>query len=58
MYVGYAPYDSPEIVVTVALENAGSGAATPVARQVMDYYFRDRPTIIAQTEESTNLASR
>ncbi|TDF42361.1 penicillin-binding protein 2 [Alteromonadaceae bacterium M269] len=58
MYVGYAPYDNPELVIAVALENAGSGAATPVARQVMDYYFRDKPTLIAQDKESTNLAAR
>jgi penicillin-binding protein 2 len=58
MYVGYAPYDNPEIVIAVALENAGSGAATPVARQVMDFYFRDQPALIAQEVESTDLASR
>jgi penicillin-binding protein 2 len=58
MYVGYAPYDNPEVVIAVALENAGSGAATPVARQVMDYYFRDQPAIIAQEVESTNIAAR
>lgn len=41
MYVGYAPADNPEIVVVVALENAGGGGknAAPVAREIMDYYF-------------------
>ncbi|MEO0369613.1 MAG: penicillin-binding transpeptidase domain-containing protein, partial [Pseudomonadota bacterium] len=58
MYVGFAPYNNPEIVIAVALENADSGAATPVARKVMDHYFRDQPAIIAQDAESTNLASR
>jgi len=55
MYVGYAPYDAPEIVVVVALENAGGGSsqAAPIARKVMDYYFRDRPPpVITQQPEN------
>lgn len=46
MYVGYAPYDSPEIVVAIALENAGGGGAEagPIARTVMDYYFERNNT--------------
>lgn len=41
MYIGYAPYDKPSIVIAVALENAGGGGsnAAPIARQMMDYYF-------------------
>lgn len=41
MYVGFAPYEDPQISVTVVIENAGGGSsnAAPVARQVMDYYF-------------------
>ncbi len=44
MYVGFAPFNNPEISVTVVLENVGGGSknAAPVARQVMDFYFRDR----------------
>ena len=42
MYVGYAPYDDPEMAVTVVLENAGGGSsnAAPLTRQIMDFYFR------------------
>ena len=42
MYVGYAPYDAPEMVISVALENAGGGSsqAAPIARKVMDFYFK------------------
>ncbi len=38
-FIGYAPYDKPQIVVSIILENAGGGssAAAPVVRQVMDY---------------------
>ncbi len=41
MYIGYAPYDKPSILIVVALENAGGGGANaaPIARQMMDYYF-------------------
>ena len=41
MYIGYAPYDKPDIVITIALENAGGGGANaaPMARQMLDYYF-------------------
>jgi len=41
MYVGFAPYENPEMVLTIVVENAGHGGsqAAPVARAVMDYYF-------------------
>ncbi len=46
MFIAFAPYDKPEIVVAVAIENVavGGGAtnAAPVARQIMDQYFGDR----------------
>lgn len=53
MYVGYAPYDNPEVVIAVALENAGGGSsqAAPIARQLFDHYFKDRPAMISQTVE-------
>ncbi|MCU7554335.1 penicillin-binding protein 2 [Alteromonas sp. ASW11-19] len=42
LYVGYAPFDDPEVSVTVVIENAGGGSANaaPVARDMMDFYFR------------------
>ncbi len=47
MYVGFAPYTTPEIVVTVALENAGHGGAEagPIARRLMDHYFNNKKSI-------------
>lgn len=44
MYVGYAPYDNPQIAVTVVLENAGHGGAeaAPIARKMMDNFFKDQ----------------
>ncbi|RTE87810.1 penicillin-binding protein 2 [Lysobacter sp. N42] len=40
-YIGYAPADTPEIVIAIAIENVGGGGsnAAPIAREVMDYYF-------------------
>ncbi|MFT5756125.1 MAG: penicillin-binding protein 2 [Alteromonadaceae bacterium] len=46
MFVSFAPYEHPEIVVAVAVENVSIGGggtnAGPVARQIMDQYFGDR----------------
>jgi len=41
MYVGFAPYEAPTIVIVVAVENAGGGSsnAAPLARKMMDLYF-------------------
>jgi len=43
-YTGYAPYDNPEISVTVLVENGGEGSkvAAPVAKQIIDYYFKNK----------------
>ncbi|WP_105190440.1 penicillin-binding protein 2 [Pseudoalteromonas sp. T1lg48] len=45
IYVGFAPFNDPQIVVTIIVENTGGGAsvAAPIARQVMDYYFIANP---------------
>lgn len=44
LYVGFAPFQNPDIVVAVILENAGHGgsAAAPIARAVMDQYLLHR----------------
>lgn len=43
-FTGFAPYDNPEIAVTVIMENAGYGGsvAAPVAREVMRTYFNNK----------------
>ena len=52
MFIAFAPFNAPEIVVAVAIENVSKGGggtnAGPVARQIMDQYFGSR-------EISTNL---
>ena len=41
-YVGYAPYDNPEIVVVAFVYNGGEGAsvAAPIVHKVLDAYFQ------------------
>ncbi|MFT6193442.1 MAG: penicillin-binding protein 2 [Cognaticolwellia sp.] len=49
MFIAFAPYENPEIVIAVAIENVAEGGggtnAGPVARQIMDQYFGDREII-------------
>lgn len=42
-FTAFAPYDFPEIVVTVLVEKGGEGSsvAGPIARQIMDFWFGD-----------------
>ncbi|PCI58001.1 MAG: penicillin-binding protein 2 [Gammaproteobacteria bacterium] len=46
MFIAFAPFKNPEIVVAVAIENVEKGGggtnAGPVARQIMDQYFGNR----------------
>jgi len=43
MYVGYAPFDKPQITLAIVIENAGGGgsSAAPIARQLFDTYLTD-----------------
>lgn len=40
-FTGFAPYENPELVVTVLVEEGkeGSAAATPIAREFLQWYF-------------------
>jgi penicillin-binding protein 2 len=40
-FVAFAPYENPEIVVVVLIENGGEGSvvAAPVAKEALKYYF-------------------
>lgn len=44
MYVGYAPYENPQISLAVVIENAGGGgsSAAPIARQLLDLYLNEK----------------
>ena len=44
LFAGFAPADSPSIVLAMVIENGGSGGTTaaPVARQIFDYWVLER----------------
>lgn len=43
-FVGYAPYQDPEIVIVVLIEAGGQGheVAVPVAKEVLNWYFEEK----------------
>lgn len=43
-FVAFAPYEDPEIAISVLVENGahGSTAAAPIARALVEHYYRDR----------------
>ena len=46
MFICFAPYEDPEIAVAIAVEKGGAGATlSPVARQVVEYYFNFKSNI-------------
>ncbi|MBU1563466.1 penicillin-binding protein 2 [Patescibacteria group bacterium] len=42
-FIGYAPYDQPEVVIIVLVEAGGEGhkTALPVAKEVLEWYFNN-----------------
>jgi len=44
-FTGFAPYDKPEIVITVLIEEGdeGSTTAVPITKEVLQWYFGGRP---------------
>jgi penicillin-binding protein 2 len=57
LFVCFAPYGNPEIVVAVILENAGHGGATaaPVARKIIDTYFTRKQITKTQAQEAVEV---
>jgi cell division protein FtsI/penicillin-binding protein 2 len=43
-FTSFAPYEKPEIVVTVIIEEGGEGnvVAIPVAREALNWYFNHK----------------
>ena len=42
-FTGFAPYINPEIVITVLVEQGGEGSdvAAPIAKEILEWYFRN-----------------
>ncbi|MBU4331562.1 penicillin-binding protein 2 [Patescibacteria group bacterium] len=40
-FTGFAPYENPEIAITILIENGGEGSrvAVPIAKEILQYYF-------------------
>jgi penicillin-binding protein 2 len=59
MFIAFAPYEAPEIVVAVAIENVAKGGggtnAGPVARQIMDQYFGSREVTSSIDRSNSNV---
>jgi penicillin-binding protein 2 len=53
-WCGFGPFDSPELVVCVVIENGGFGgeAAAPAALRVFEEYFGEEPTTFVSTQET------
>ncbi len=52
VFIGYAPYDNPQVAVAVMVPGAGYGAVTavPIARQMMDDYFKEHHEFFPQNQ--------
>ena len=44
LFIAFAPVETPEIALAVIVENGGGGSTTaaPIARELLDHYFRRR----------------
>lgn len=48
-FTGFAPYEDPEIVITVIVESGGlGGISTPIAREVLTWYFANKERVDTQ----------
>lgn len=54
IFVAFAPYDDPEIAISIVVEHGGSGTlVSAIAADVIDYYFSARDTMDAPPAENT-----
>jgi penicillin-binding protein 2 len=44
-FIGFAPYDHPQLVITVLVEEGGEGSsmAVPIAKDILNWYYSDKP---------------
>ena len=51
-FTGFAPYDKPQIVITILIEQGGEGstAAVPIANEVLSWYFNRQTTTSTPTK--------
>ncbi len=51
VFIGYAPYDNPEVAIAVVLENGTSRPSTRLAKTMLDAYFASKEAGVAPTPE-------
>ena len=52
LFISYAPFENPEIVVTVIVEHGGGGSSTaaPIARDTIEYYMEHKKRVVSYNE--------
>ena len=50
LFISFAPFERPEIIVSVIVDNGGSGSAVaaPIARDIINFYFKNIKTKLAE----------
>jgi len=53
-FIGFAPYENPQLAITVLVEEGveGSTMAAPIARDILDWYFKNQ--VISEDESLVN----
>lgn len=52
--VAFAPYDDPEIAISIVVEHGGSGSSVAaIAAEILEYYFASRDALDAPAIENT-----
>ena len=56
VFIGFAPYDDPEIAISIIIENGGHGSTiAPVAKSIFDAYFYNLNDVYIGQESNTLL---
>ncbi len=58
LFIAFAPVEEPRIAIAVVVENGGGGSsvASPIARELFDYYFENNPSLDLDTAQEQSLA--
>jgi len=50
-FTGFAPYENPEVVITILIEEGGEGSsvAVPIAREFLTWYFNGKKDAVVAT---------
>ena len=59
LFIAFAPVSAPKIAIAVVVEHGGGGSRTaaPIARRLIDYYFKDAPAVQAAASSSAGMGN-